>query len=455
MMPVVAEKLKTPSRRGLGRPAFLRFRADPLGFMARLSEAGPPVVRVRLGPGHFIFAFSPEAAQDILVRRAANYPQNRMIFDRIRPVTGKKGLVQLSGEASRCGRAKSRTLFAPVPLGEARAIIESYTDEFLDQVGSDQTLDVSQAMSDLVLRTALRLFLGIESPALVSRLGAAFLRLNHLCGLRMRALLPLPLRVPTPRNRELKKLEKEVRQWVAEHLKQYQVPAPMPVAKVFSGPDNRDEPRAQNPKAANPPAADFTESENEQIDQCMTFLFAGHETTASSVAFSLLLLAQNPVYAKAIAGGDAAMALAVYQETLRLYPPAYMLAREALGDDTLGGVRVRKGDQVIIATTVLHRDPARFTRPECFLPERFQDASYPPFTFIPFGAGGKSCVGEKLAYLEATVILERICRRCELTAAKGPIQADPLITLHPAPGQWIRFRTRLQENGEEAHAYPG
>src|SRR5262249_9013218 len=132
------------------------------------------------------------------------------------------------------------------------------------------------------------------------------------------------------------------------------------------------------------PAA-FRVDEN-LIDHCMTFLFAGHETTAASLAFTFLLLAQNPEYQKPIADGDENTTLDVYKESLRLYPPAYMLAREATRNATLLGTPVRKGDQLILGITELHRNPRFFDNANEFVPERFRQRMKHPLAFIPFGA---------------------------------------------------------------------
>lgn len=393
-----------------------QFMSNPITFMTRLASRGRDIERLKLGPKNFVFIFNPDAAQDILVRKASIYVQNRNVFDRIQPVTGKRGLVQLSGTESQNGRLKSRAMFTSSNLEQARTIISSFTDELIEQLGPHQTLDVTQAMTDLILRTALKIFLGVDSQKMVDIIGAKFLRLNHLCGLRMRSYFPLPLSIPTPRNREIQILRDEIRNCIAKHLQGMSSDA-MNVPHAFR----------------NDPAV---------IDHCMTFLFAGHETTASSLAFTFLLLARYPQYQEAIANNDEQMTLAIYKESLRLYPPAYMLARQANADDELSGVRLRKSDQVIIAVEALHRSAKYYDHPDEFRPERFLGKLKHPFSFIPFGSGAKSCVGERLAYLEAGVILTKFCQRYRLIGDLASIATEPLITLHPQSGQRIRLEPR-------------
>ncbi|MGZ3693092.1 MAG: cytochrome P450 [Bdellovibrionota bacterium] len=395
------------------------FMAEPLLFMNELAGEAE-MKAVRIGPKRFVFIFSPESAQEILLKRPQVYVQNRTVFDRIQPVTGKKGLVQLSGQESKEARAKSRTMFSGFSLENARRITEELTDSMITKLGNAETMMVIEEMTALILRTALKILIGVESDELVERIGDKFLRLNYLCGLRMRSLIPAPLFLPTYKNREIKKLQLEIRSLIAAQINTEQLSG---VPHAFAGDENL-------------------------IDHCMTFLFAGHETTAASLAFTLLLLAQNPAYQEAIAAGDEAITTAVYKESLRLYPPAYMLAREADSDDQLEGISIRKGDQVIIGISELQRNPRLFERPDDFYPERFLDGRKltHQFAFIPFGAGGKSCVGERLAYLEASVVLKKICQKYQISSAADPILAEPLITLHPVTGQTIQLKPRVRSS---------
>jgi cytochrome P450 len=388
------------------------FLAEPVAFMREVA-AGGQAKRVHLGPKRFVFVFSPEAAQEILIKRAPIYAQNRTVFDRIQPVTGKRGLVQLSGEESQAARAKARVMFTAASLDSARSTIEHYCDEML-KCGLTNSFDVTEELTSLVLKTALMIFLGIESEILVNKIGKQFLRLNYLCGLRMRSLFPPPLYLPTSKNREIKKLQSETRASIAREVSLREDNA---IREAYG-------------------------NDEDLIDHCMTFLFAGHETTASSLSFALLLLAQNPRYQELLAAGDEAMTIAVYKESLRLFPPAYMLVREATADDDLCGLAIKKSDQVIIAISELHRNPRFFVRPNEFLPERFLEKLKHPFSFIPFGAGAKSCIGERLAYLEASVVLKMVCQKFRLTPNFDAIRAEPLITLHPIANQTIQLLPR-------------
>jgi cytochrome P450 len=388
------------------------FMADPLRFMRELA-LGKDIVTIRLGHKRFVFANTADAAQEILLKKAATFVQNRNVFDRIQPVTGEKGLVQLQGKESQEARAKSRSMFSGANMDSARAITSQFTNELVQQLSVEREFEPTQKMTPLILRTALKILLGIDSEELTAKIGGKFLRLNYLCGLRMRSLIPMPLLVPTFKNREIRSLQTELRTLIAKEIAKGHEGG---VPKAFAGDPNL-------------------------LDHCITFLFAGHETTASSLAFTLLLLAQNPEHQEDIAAGNEELTLAVYKESLRLYPPAYMLAREASDSDSLCGRRIQKGDQVILSISELHRNEEYFEEPDFFRPERFLKNPI-PFSYLPFGAGAKSCVGERLAYVEATVVLQLICQNFQLSTHEEEISVEPLITLHPLPGQMIQLKVR-------------
>ena len=139
--------------------------------------------------------------------------------------------------------------------------------------------------------------------------------------------------------------------------------------------------------------------------------------------------------------------LAVYKEALRLYPPAYMLVRRATNDTRLGKLKVKRGDQVVIGLRQMHRNPKYFEAPDEFRPSRFMPTSPKPpsFSFLPFGAGPKSCVGEPLAYREALLVLKAMCEAFAFSRDERSIGEVPLITLRPGKGQKLTLRRRVHK----------
>lgn len=386
---------------------------DPIQFLDQRFAMAPKlkVQELTLGPKRFVLVFDPELAKDVLSTRSDVFSQNRTIFDRIKPITGQAGLVQLNGTKSVETRERFAAMFAPANMIKMKQQIQLNTEEALSSLSSNDSVDITLLMADLVLRNAFQLFLGLDIKEDAVSMARAFQELNTLCGERMIAALPMPLMIPTAKNQRIKFLRKSLRAQTAQALKKSHSES-VTVASLF-----RDD--------------------ESLIDQCMTFLFAGHETTASSLAFTFLLLGQRPAYRQAIAEEDDGAALRVYKEALRLYPPAYMLAREANADCELDGVKIRKGTQVIIGVKQLHYHPSFNPDPLTFNPNRFKT---PVGAFLPFGAGPKACIGEALAYMEAITIIKAFCRKFDFVSQNKTITSFPLVTLHPGPDQFLTLR---------------
>ncbi|HXH31259.1 MAG TPA: cytochrome P450 [Bacteriovoracaceae bacterium] len=387
------------------------FTSNPLLFLDQQFASNPaPVQSLRIGHKKFHLVFDPSTAGDVLASRHDLFVQNRTIFDRIKPITGDKGLVQLAGTQSQRERKKVRPMLLPSNLESMNGQIRSNTEEALGELVCGQQVDIMAVMADLVLKNAFSVFLGLDLKESARDIVSGFRELNELCGKRMVALAPLPLFLPVPANLRIRSLRNSLRTKILLALRDSR-PAATNVHKIFMD-------------------SEFL------IDQCMTFLFAGHETTASSLAFTLLLLGSHPRYRDEIAGGADESALRVYKEALRLYPPAYMLAREAAVDTNLGTCSVRRGDQVLIGVSQIHRHPDFHQRPSEFDPQRF---SQPVKAFLPFGLGAKSCIGEKLAYLEAVTIIKIFCQKFRFQTLEKEIRSFPLVTLHPRPGQYLKL----------------
>ncbi|MFP2910008.1 cytochrome P450 [Pyxidicoccus sp. 3LFB2] len=198
-------------------------------------------------------------------------------------------------------------------------------------------------------------------------------------------------------------------------------------------------------------------SDTQLRDEVMTLLLAGHETTASALAWTVMLLSQNPgarkdleaELARELAGRTPtvedlprlALTRRVVDESLRLYPPAWIFSRAAIQDDVVGGFRVPKGSYVLIVPWVLHRHPKLWEKPEAFDPDRFlpeREKERPRFTFFPFGGGPRQCIGNQFALMELVLVLATLLQRVRLDLAPGHSLAPaPAITLRPKPGVFV------------------
>jgi cytochrome P450 len=179
-------------------------------------------------------------------------------------------------------------------------------------------------------------------------------------------------------------------------------------------------------------------------DEAMTLFLAGHETTALATGFAWYLLARHPQYFERLRAEGLPFALQVLKESLRLYPPAYGLARTAARDTSIGGFSIREGELVFASQWLLHRDPRYFEDPLRFDPDRFlpaREAMIPKYAYFPFSGGKRNCIGNHFALTEGQIILNTLAKRfeMELTSRKA-IRFQPLITLRPKGGIRVKLR---------------
>jgi cytochrome P450 len=186
-------------------------------------------------------------------------------------------------------------------------------------------------------------------------------------------------------------------------------------------------------------------------DEVMTFLLAGHETSANALSWSLHLLAANPDARErlehevdAALGGRAPtiddlpilpFARMVIEEALRLYPPVWAVERHAFGPDVLGGYAIPAGAGIVTSPYLTHRHPGIWEQPLEFRPERFTPervAERPPFAYFPFGGGPRQCIGNTFALVETQLVLAAIVQRFRLDPAPGArVRAQARVTLRP------------------------
>jgi cytochrome P450 len=206
-------------------------------------------------------------------------------------------------------------------------------------------------------------------------------------------------------------------------------------------------------------------SEAQLRDEILTIFLAGHETTANALNWTFYLLAHHPdaearlhaeldsvLGGRTPAFGDLAelkWTRMVIEEAMRLYPPAHTIARGAIGEDSIGGVRVPAGASISISMYVTHRNPNLWPEPERFDPERFTPAAVAArhrFAYLPFGGGPRICIGNGFAMAEAQVILATIAQRYRVRLAPGhTVEPIGLITLRPKSGLWVTLEPRRRD----------
>ncbi|MGB9375122.1 MAG: cytochrome P450, partial [Jiangellales bacterium] len=197
-------------------------------------------------------------------------------------------------------------------------------------------------------------------------------------------------------------------------------------------------------------------------NEVVTLLIAGHETVASALTWTWHLLTTHPdEYARLLDEVDALdgpprlddlarlpFTRAVFDEALRLYPPAWVITRTVAEPDTLGGYPVVPGTLVLMSTYALHRDPSLWKDPDTFMPARWLDAGDPAprWSYIPFGAGIRQCIGKDFALVEGVLMLATLAQR--LVVRRSPRRPEPgvaaLVTLRPKRGLWLDVHRRAR-----------
>jgi cytochrome P450 len=229
-----------------------------------------------------------------------------------------------------------------------------------------------------------------------------------------------------------------------------------------------DAPLVRALMAATDPSTGGVLSDDEICNELIAFMIAGHDTTATALAFALWALGRHPdiqdrVVAEVSDLGDREITpddvphlgytVQVIHEALRLCPPAAAVSRVAVQDIAVGGYRVQAGDILTVGIYALHRDPSLWAEPLAFDPDRFSPANSKDrdrWQYLPFGAGPRSCIGDHFAMLEATLALATIIRRCEIRSLEPDFPlATPFTTVaaQPIPVNVRTRRTHLTTAG--------
>ena len=320
-------------------------------------------------------------------------------------------------------------------------VMAELTKQMLDSWSPGKSVQIDFEFETLTSKIALKTLFDLDDLGDRERFSNTLKLAFDLMNARLRRIFKLPLWVPTPANRRLQRALAELDQTVQGFIasgRSRQRPGDDLLSRLLL---------AQH--------EDGTRMSDRQLrDEAMTLYLAGHETTALTLAWTWFLLSQHRrveeklvsewqhVLAGAIPTADDLSRLpytaAVIAESMRLFPPVYVIGREATTELELGGYRVNRGYTVLMSQWVNHRDPEYFPEPEEFRPERWEDGlakRLPKFAYYPFGGGQRMCVGNTFALMEAAIILAAVGQRYRFTLdPDAVIGIKPQITLLPANG---------------------
>jgi cytochrome P450 len=415
-----------------------------------------PTIADRNMLGGYVLLSDPDLIRRVLVDNTANYPKDDLQLEKLTPAVGR-GLLTADNESWRLQRRTVAPLFQPQPVGRYLGAMAASVDDMLARwaahAGSGAVVDVAREMTTLTYDIISRTVFSheIETPAEV--MGEAITTYFDALGrIDLWDVLPLPRWLPRPAFIKARPAQKIFRGEVRRLLERRR-------ARMARG-ETMPEDLVTRLIAARDPESGEPLNDTVIHDNLVTFIGAGHETTANALTWTLFLLSEFPE-ADACVGREAKSmrdqadaddlsqltgTRVILEESMRLYPPVPFMSRQAVGPDRLGEVAVTRGTRVIIAPWVLHRHRKLWRHPDMFIPERFAPENrvkIPRFAYLPFGAGPRICVGQGFAMQEALLVLAMLARRFRLTLIEGA-QVMPFarMTLRPANGLPMRISAR-------------
>ncbi len=409
------------------------------------------IVRGRFfGRSSFILN-TPDAIRHVLVDNYENYTRTPAGIRVLRPMLGE-GLLIAEGRAWKHQRRTLAPAFTPRAVASLVPHMIAVSDETIAklQPACGEPVDLREAMQRMTLEIAGRTMFSFG----MERHGAALRDFVMEYGGRLARPhlldLLLPLGWPSPQDFSRARFRKRWTRFVAMLM------AERRAAGKNDGAPPRD--LFDLMVAAHDPETGESFTDEQLGDQVATMILAGHETTATALFWSLYLLALDPAtqdqLAAEVQGATVNGALdieqlkftrAVVDETMRLYPPAFLIARAAAAPDTIAGMAVRKNDVILIAPWLLHRHEKLWRDPNAFIPSRFMPGTPPPdrFAYLPFGVGARICIGAHFALVEATLALAKMIGafRVELLD-KEPVMPIGVVTTQPDRSPMFRITRR-------------
>lgn len=416
--------------------------------------------------GHVVMVHEPAAIRRVLMDNAANYRKDRL-QRRVLSAGLSDGLLAADGERWRTQRRvvapvfARRTVegFAPAMLGAARRL----TDRWPKGGGEvDMAVEMRRVTLEVLERTVFSDGFGADAEDIRRAMATYFDVIGQISPLDILGVPEFIPRLGPWRVRStLRFFEAAIDELIVARRRRL-------AADLEDAPDDILTHLLRAAEAGDGAAL----SEAEVRSNILTFFAAGHETTANALGWTMFLLSQSPTWRervereadRAFAGPAHGIAerlpesRAVIEEAMRLYPPIAAISRVALGDDDLGGAKIKKGSLVVISPYVLHRHRRLWDRPEIFDPGRFLAGvrtRVDRFAYLPFGVGARICIGQAFALQEATLVLATIAHRFDFAlSSEQAVWPKLSVTLRPAAGLRMNIR-RKPAIGWAANNDPG
>jgi cytochrome P450 len=424
-------------------------RGDSIGFLTRCGRGYGDIVFFRFLGTPACFVNRPDYIESVLVTQNNNFVKSKD-YRAMRRVLGN-GLLLSEGEFWRRQRKLIQPAFHQERIAAYAEIMTGYTRRMLASWSDGQTLDIHGAMMHLTLGIVAKTLFDADVSHEAEDVDAA---LSILMGkfLRQAGLaLLLPRWVPLPTSQLLKRAVGRLDNVIYSIIEQRRASGQMSgdLLSVFL-------------QAHDDEGVGMTD--RQLHDEIMTLFLAGHETTANVLSWTWFLLGQNPeveekfieelrrvLGARVPTPADLSQLVytdMVLRESMRLYPPVWVIGRRALAPFRLGEYELPADTNVLISQLLMHRDARYFPMPERFDPDRWsandlRAAALPRFAYFPFGGGPRVCIGAGFAMMEAVLLLATIAQQFRIQIAPGQkVKLQPTVTLRPRNGIPVTLRRR-------------
>jgi cytochrome P450 len=426
----------------------LDVRNNALGTLQLLARQYGDVVSMPVLGMNRILLNRPEYVQQLLILDHAKLHKSALTKLVVGPVLGQ-GLLISEGDFWRRQRRLAQPAFHRSRTNEYSPVMVECALERMKHWRSGETRNIAEEMMKLTLEVAVRTLFGTSLAGDSEAIGKAMTFLMRHYLRRARSPWRVPESWPTPANRRARR---EV-----EYMDSL-------IYGIIA--DRKNDTRPRNDLLSLLMAAmhdDGSQMTERQVrDESMTLFVAGHETTALTLSWTWYLLGQNPAaearlhdeLAAVLAGRPAEVSdleklpylNAVVHESLRLYPPAYMMARMNVETVSVGGYEIPPRSTLLASQWVMHRDARFYEQPEQFMPERWLDgleSRLPPGAYFPFGDGPRRCIGQGFAQLETALVIAAISQKFRFRLKPGfPVVPEPLVTLRPKYGIEMSIEAR-------------
>ena len=432
-----------------------KFLHEPLKLLIDISHTYGDIAHFKFGSQNVYLLNNPDYIEDVLVTNYKKFIKSRGLQVSKRLLGN--GLVTSEGEYHDLQRHLIQPTFYPKRIKSYSDMMIKQANDMCNSWHDGAILDIHKEMTKLTLAIICKTVLGYDIDPEHDEVGDALLTCMKYFNRLLMPFGELIEKIPLlPINKGFQKAKKDLDSIVYSIIKEHR-------KKLDKGDDteSHDDLLLTLLQAQDEEAGIGRMTDEQLRDEVMTIFLAGHETTANALTWTYYLLSENPLIETRLQEelystfGNSRTPITVddvpklqytekiLTESMRLFPPAWALGRQAIDDYKVGGYSVPKGSIILMSQYVMHRDPRYFPEPDRFYPDRWTEEfkkQLPRFSYFPFGGGIRGCIGEPFAWLEGILLIATICRQWRLKHVPShKVELKPLITLRPKYGMHMKI----------------